>query len=173
MVAWTYEVYLPVEKRFHSFAKLTFEIISRQRVISCIYFCFTYKVSILVGPTLTFDLMLISFAHRTCAISQAEQRSSLLSWDNLVNSDGVIRISISPLTHKWKNCLSCALFKIYKTVWIVRAFWLVYKCVFLGYEARKWRKQYGWLCLQVVRSYSFMKEIKVYIRASYNCLSLC
>ena len=35
------------------------------------------------------------------------------------------------------------------------------------YEARKWREQYGWLCLQVVRIYSFMKEIKVYIRASY------
>ena len=35
----------------------------------------------------------------------------------------------------------------------------------LRYEARKWHYQYGWLYFQVVRSYTFMKEINVYIRA--------
>ena len=54
-----------------------------------------------------------------------------------------------------------------KIFWIVRAFWLVYKCVFMALWSTKMTWQYGWLCLQVVRSYSFVKEIKVYIRASY------
>ena len=55
---------------------------------------------------------------------------------------------------------------IYKINWIVRAFWLVYKCVFIALWSTKmtWAVLIG--CLQVVRSYNFMKEIKVYIRAS-------
>ena len=33
---------------------------------------------------------------------------------------------------------------LYKLIWIVRAFWLVYKCVFIPrYEAWKWREQCG------------------------------
>ena len=55
----------------------------------------------------------------------------------------------------------------YKMIWIVRALWLVYKCVFIALWSTKIRGQYGWLCLQVVRIYSFVKEIKLYIRASY------
>ena len=52
--------------------------------------------------------------------------------------------------------------KLYKIIWIVRAFWLVYKCFHSAM-----RHENGCLCLQVVRSYSFMKEIQVYILALY------
>ena len=48
-------------------------------------------------------------------------------------------------------------------------------CVLIGLQVcfhsamkhEKWREQYGWCCLQVVRIYSFMKKIEVYICASY------
>ena len=53
-------------------------------------------------------------------------------------------------------------------VWIVRVFWLVNKFVFIA----QWSTKMKWTIflvgyLQVVRIYNFMKEIKVYIRASY------
>ena len=52
-----------------------------------------------------------------------------------------------------------------KEIWIVRAFWLVNKSVFISLWTTKMSNVVG--NLQVVRMYSFMKEIKVYIRASY------
>ena len=55
-------------------------------------------------------------------------------------------------------------------MWKVHAFWLVYKCLQVCfYSAMKHEddvSKYGWLSL-VVRNYSFMTEIKIYIRASY------
>ena len=56
----------------------------------------------------------------------------------------------------------CNLHKITKSIiWIVRAFWLAYNCVFIGLWSTKWRAQYGWLP-QVVRIYSFMKKKNLY-----------
>ena len=55
---------------------------------------------------------------------------------------------------------------IYKIIWIARAFWLVYNCF---HSVLKHENDVSNMAgyLQVVRIYSFMKEIKVYIRASY------
>ena len=78
-------------------------------------------------------------------------------------------------------------------IWIVSALWLVYKCVFIAlyinnldstcvliglqvrfYSAMKHENEVSNMvgCLQVVRIYSFMKQIKVYIRAKYIVFSL-
>ena len=51
-------------------------------------------------------------------------------------------------------------------IWIICWFWLVIKCGFIALWSTKMTSNMVG-CLQVVRIYSFMKEIKVYIRASY------
>ena len=55
----------------------------------------------------------------------------------------------------------------YKIFWIARPFWLVYQCFLIAL----WKKKMTWAicmvcCLQVVRIYSFMKEIRLYKPAS-------
>ena len=73
----------------------------------------------------------------------------------------------------------------YKIVWIVRAFWLVYKCVFIALWSTKMAWAMWFDCLRVVRIYSkrfvhvflfvnnennnFIKEIKHVVRSSIAC----
>ena len=51
-------------------------------------------------------------------------------------------------------------------IWIVHAFWLVYKCIFID-SVMKHENNLSIMvgCLQVVSVYSFMKEIKAYKHA--------
>ena len=68
----------------------------------------------------------------------------------------------------WSYLVNKANKMVYKVIWIVHVFWLVYKCVFM-HSAMKHENDVSSMvcCLQVVRIYSFMKEIKVYVRALY------
>ena len=52
---------------------------------------------------------------------------------------------------------------LYKIIWLVRAFWLVNKCVFIAL----WRTKMAWamwLTVSSCENYSFMKELKLYKR---------
>ena len=61
------------------------------------------------------------------------------------------------------SCLSICGNLNYKIIWVVGAFWLVNKCVLITlYDVSDMTG-----CLEVVRSYRLMKEIKLFIRASY------
>ena len=57
-----------------------------------------------------------------------------------------------------------ALLILYKIIWIVNAFWFVYKCVFI--ETRKRRAQYDWLSPSC-ENLQFYEKMKLFIRTSY------
>ena len=60
----------------------------------------------------------------------------------------------------------------YKIIWIVHKFWLVNKCVFVVlWKWRNWNfrnfHENDVICLQVMRIYNFVEEIKLYIHTSF------
>ena len=59
--------------------------------------------------------------------------------------------------------------QVARLIWIVRAFWLVNKCVFIALWSTKMTWAISSTSLQVVRTYSFVKEIKLY-KCAWNII---